>query len=421
MIQNNPQNSIHSLTMRNDAQTSRLLRVKHAVLVALAACVVVAMSCCVASYSTARHSDFSSASYSTVSSQKPILQSNHNAIATSVRSYGTARYIISAIRNARSRLYDDRSMYFEGMPLQDYVSRYGLSKAAYVNNIQYDSENEDDAYRRAQETAQHGQFGHFGPDGVSAPNYAGRKAWGEDLAWGTDLAGSVQMWIPDEEASLRAAGGRFTEDNGHLYQILNPRNLSFGYGEASGGPYGIVSALTLSLYNGDTDFPDGKVSGDSTAPQHTFSQDEETQEKGNRSKNRDSHAKDAAKKSDGKKSDNKKSDSKQKKQGKEDSKKESKADRNAHDRIAVGKHRALHVSGKVVDAAKQSQNNGSAATLVWTVLVVIVLCAAIGYGAWFYLRKRTAVAASADSESSADSEFSETSVSSESAESSATK
>lgn len=407
MIQNNPQNSIHSLTMRNDAQTSRLLRVKHVVLAVLAICVVVAMSCCMASYSTARRSDFSSASYSTVASQQPILQSNHSAIATSVRSYGTARYILAAIRNARSRLYDDRSMYFEGVPLQDYVSRYGLSKAAYVNNIQYDSENEDDAYRRAQETAQHGQFGHFGPDGVSAPNYAGRKAWGEDLAWGTDLAGSVQMWIPDEEASLRAAGGMFTENNGHLYQILNPRNLSFGYGEASGGPYGIVSALTLSLYNGDTDFPDGKVSGDSTAPQHTFSQDEETQENGSRSKNRDSHAKDAAKKSDGKKSDNKKSDSKHKKQSKEDSKKESKAGRNAHDRIAVGKHRA-YASGKVVSTAKQSQNNGSTATLVWTVLVAIVLCVAIGYGVWFYLRKQTKVAASADSESSAASETSAT-------------
>ena len=220
--------------------------------------------------------------------KNPIIQTTNFASSASfIQSSNVARYVLSSIRNARSRLYDDRSTYFNGVPLQDYVSRSGLTKEAYVNNIQYDSENEDDAYRRAQETAQHGQFGHFGPDGVSAPNYAGRKAWGEDLAWGTDLAGSVQMWIPDEEASLRAAGGRFTEDNGHLYQILNPRNLSFGYGEASGGPYGIVSALTLSLYNGDTDFPDGKVSGDSTAPQHTFSQDEETQEKGNRSKNRD--------------------------------------------------------------------------------------------------------------------------------------
>ncbi len=122
-------------------------------------------------------------------------------------------------------------------------------------------------FRRAQETAQHGQFGHFGPDGVSEPDYTGRKAWGENLSWGVDLAGSMQLWIQDEESALRATGESFNEDNGHLYQILNPSNISFGYGEASGGPYGVVGALTLSEYNGDIDYPDGKIGPESPEEQ----------------------------------------------------------------------------------------------------------------------------------------------------------
>ncbi|WP_240318279.1 hypothetical protein [Gardnerella swidsinskii] len=82
-----------------------------------------------------------------------------------------------------------------------------------------------------------------------------------------DLAGSMQLWIQDEESALRATGGSFNEDNGHLYQILNPSNISFDYGEASGGPYGVVGALTLSEYNGDIDYPDGKIGPESPEEQ----------------------------------------------------------------------------------------------------------------------------------------------------------
>lgn len=202
----------------------------------------------------------SNSAASSLSIKNPIIKQKNVARSVGwVRSVDVVRYVLASIRNARSRLYDDRSIYFEGIPLQDYVSRCGLTKQAYVNNIQYDSANEEDAYRRAQETAQHGKFGHFAPDGKSAPDFNGRKAWGENLSWGTDLAGSMSLWIQNEEGPLRATRGAFTEENGHLYQILNPQNISFGYGEAQGGPYGIVGDLTLSEYNGDIDYPDGKI------------------------------------------------------------------------------------------------------------------------------------------------------------------
>lgn len=222
--------------------------------------------------------------------QNPIIQTTHTAsTAAFIQSDSVARYVLASIRNARSRLYDNRGTYFNGMPLQDYVSRCGLSKEAYVNNIQYDAANEQDAFRRAQETAQHGKFGHFGPDGVSAPDYTGRKAWAENLSWGVDLAGSMQLWIQNEESALRATGGAFSEDNGHLYQILNPSNISFGYGEASGGPYGVVGALTLSEYNGDIDYPDGKIGPES--PEEQKKRAEEEQKKKEEQQRKDEEAK----------------------------------------------------------------------------------------------------------------------------------
>lgn len=65
--------------------------------------------------------------------QNPIIQTTNSASAASfIQSSNVARYVLSSIRNARSRLYDDRSTYFNGVPLQDYVSRYGLTKEAYV-------------------------------------------------------------------------------------------------------------------------------------------------------------------------------------------------------------------------------------------------------------------------------------------------
>lgn len=176
-----------------------------------------------------------------------------------IKDASTAANVLQCIRQTRSKLYDDRSVYFEGMPLQDYVTKKGLTKEQYVNNIQYDRANEEDAYRRAKETRQHGKIAHLGPDGVSEPNYVGRKAWGENLAWGSDAAASMEVWTYGELSALKNSKGHFNLNSGHLYQVLNPDNISFGYGQVDGGPYGEVSALTLSHYHGDSDYPGGKI------------------------------------------------------------------------------------------------------------------------------------------------------------------
>ncbi len=176
-----------------------------------------------------------------------------------IKNASIAASVLQHIRQTRSKLYDDRSVYFEGVPLQDYVTQHGLTKEQYVNNIQYDRANEEDAYRRAKETRQHGKIGHLGPDGVSEPNYKGRKAWGENIAWGVDAAGSMELWTYRELPALKSSHGYFNGNSGHLYQVLNPDNISFGYGQVSGGPYGEVSTLTLSNYHGDTDYPGGKI------------------------------------------------------------------------------------------------------------------------------------------------------------------
>lgn len=296
--------------------------------------------------------------------KNPILPQKNTAVRTSwIKSDSIASYVMSEIRNARSRLYDDRSMYFEGVPLQDYVRRFGLTKQAYVNNIQYDSENEEDAYRRAQETAQHGKIGHFGPDGVSDPDYSGRKAWGENLSWGLDLYGSMKGWIGDEEAPLRSARGYFTEEDSHLYQILNPSNLSFAYGEAPGGPYGIVGVMTLSEYHGNIDYSVGKIGPSGPSEDEKRRAEEE----------------EARKK-------------------KEEEERKAREEEEEKLRLARKAHKAHKNHHKVVKALKKIKalNWVLAATIASVVIVVI---AAVACGIWYFLlrkKKRAELGASED-------------------------
>ena len=166
-----------------------------------------------------------------------------------------ASYILNEIRNLRSKYYEDGTTLMNGMPLADYVSSKGLTKEQYIDGIRYDRANEEDAYRRVAETIAHGKVGHFAADGVSDPNYEGRKAWGENLAWGQSAEEAMNDWSANEEKALHDANGVANIDNAHLYQILNPENISFGYGEGAGTSYGSVCALTLSTQVGDTDYP----------------------------------------------------------------------------------------------------------------------------------------------------------------------
>lgn len=176
-----------------------------------------------------------------------------------IQDESVASYILGAIRDYRRQSYESGNVLMNGMPLADYVSSKGLTEEQYVDGIRYDRANEEDAYRRAEETVQHGKIGHFGPDGVSLPNYEGRKAWGENLAWGDAPQEAMYDWTTSEASALAASNGSINSDNAHVYQILNPDNISFGYGEAQGTSYGNVSALTLSTQVGDTDYAQGKI------------------------------------------------------------------------------------------------------------------------------------------------------------------
>ncbi|WP_231130942.1 hypothetical protein [Gardnerella swidsinskii] len=91
--------------------------------------------------------------------QNPIIQTTNSASSAAfIQSSNVARYVLSSIQNARSRLYDDRSTYFNGVPLQDYVSRYGLTKEAYVIIFSTILTMKRMLFRRAQETASMGSL-----------------------------------------------------------------------------------------------------------------------------------------------------------------------------------------------------------------------------------------------------------------------
>lgn len=198
-----------------------------------------------------------------VSASALVIVQNHSVANVNtnwqVQNQSVASYILGAIRDVRSKYYDDGVTLMNGMPLADYVASRGLTKEQYINDIRYDRANEEDAYRRANETVQHGKLGHFAADGVSLPNYDGRKAWGENVAWGESPEEAMSDWTAGEESALHQSNGAATTDNAHLYQILNPENISFGYGEIAGTKYGRVSVLTLSTQVGDTDYPQGKL------------------------------------------------------------------------------------------------------------------------------------------------------------------
>ena len=93
----------------------------------------VCLAACAISQNFADFTLENSKSYHQAYHQNPIIQTTNSASSAAfIQSSNVARYVLSSIRNARSRLYDDRSTYFNGVPLQDYVSRYGLTKEAYV-------------------------------------------------------------------------------------------------------------------------------------------------------------------------------------------------------------------------------------------------------------------------------------------------
>ncbi|MDK7049529.1 MULTISPECIES: G5 domain-containing protein [Aerococcus] len=182
-----------------------------------------------------------------------------------------AEKTLELVRNTRNTYYDDETVPFAGTSLKDYVTKQGLTKEQYINDIRYDRMNEKDAYIRAEETAIHGKLDHKGPDGVSEPQYHNSNAWGENLSFGRNsVEADFEAWTTAELPALKSANGKFTGENGHLYQILNPFNISFGYGRFSKNAPGVdaskyknaydpISALTLSMKPGDTDYPAGKL------------------------------------------------------------------------------------------------------------------------------------------------------------------
>ncbi|KAA9301929.1 YSIRK-type signal peptide-containing protein [Aerococcus sp. UMB8608] len=184
-----------------------------------------------------------------------------------------AERTLELIRNTRNSYYDDESVPFEGTSLKNYVTQKGLNKEEYVNGISYDRMLEKDAYIRAEETAIHGLTEHKAPDKVSDPQYHNSSAWGENLSWGhSNLEADFEAWTSAELPALKDAKGIWTEQNGHLYQILNPSNISFGYGTFSKLTPGVdaskyetkynrIAALTLSYQPGDTNYEAGKIGG----------------------------------------------------------------------------------------------------------------------------------------------------------------
>lgn len=142
-----------------------------------------------------------------------------------------------ALKSIRAQMYDDPEIIFDGRPLRDVVADQGLTRHQYINNVRWDTHLERSALQRAYEQNIH--WGHTRPDGSSYADASVGPRWpGEILTTQSDIAMAIAdvergSWAGERDA-LIAHNGRFNNDTGHLYNLINPRYTYYGFARAGG-------------------------------------------------------------------------------------------------------------------------------------------------------------------------------------------
>lgn len=161
-------------------------------------------------------------------------------------------YAIDAVKKVRSDMYD-KNVPFNGKTLRQVVSELGYtSKAAYINDVRWNTTAERVAIQRAAETAYHNKFGHIRANGeniFTAKDIEGLTSFyyfcSENLAWYPSFSSAFEAWTYGELEDLLAANGVANGENGHLHNIINPSSRFFGFAEiiSDENRYGRVQAM----------------------------------------------------------------------------------------------------------------------------------------------------------------------------------
>lgn len=167
-----------------------------------------------------------------------------------------------ALKSIRRQMYDDPDIIFDGKPLKRVVADQGLTRDQYINGVRWDTDLERSALQRAYEQNIH--WGHNRPDGSSYTNASVGPRWpGEILTSQADIATAIAdidrgSWAGERDA-LIAHNGRFNNDTGHLYNLINPRYTYYGFARVGG--------VTVGWMNGGKS---GDASGTKLGGTYTF-------------------------------------------------------------------------------------------------------------------------------------------------------
>ncbi|MEZ7898781.1 MAG: CAP domain-containing protein [Flaviflexus sp.] len=192
-----------------------------------------------------------------------------------------------ALRELRAKMYDDKEVLFDGKPLYQVVQDKGMTREQYINAVVWDTNMEKSALQRAYE--QNVYWGHTRPDGSSYKEADLLGRWpAEILTTQADIAVAIAdiengSWAGERDDLIRY-NGKFNNDTGHLYNLINPNYRYYGFarvggvtvgwmtGSVSGNATGTqlkgtytfetaVNASNLSRLNGSLQIPSQLTSG----------------------------------------------------------------------------------------------------------------------------------------------------------------
>lgn len=176
----------------------------------------------------------------------------------------TADYDATAtkIRELRGKMWDQNVPFLElrgpgNTRLRDVAAKNGLTtRQQYVDAMQYDNGLSRIALQRAAEASK--LFDHkrqfnatcsSACGSTSTATFNGIGPSGENLHGASNTARAVGDWGMGEVAELKRANGEFNTKNGHLYNLINPANRSYGIAGVVTAE-GEASAAVFSLDGG---------------------------------------------------------------------------------------------------------------------------------------------------------------------------
>lgn len=140
----------------------------------------------------------------------------------------------SKLKEIRAYMYDNNVPY-DGGTLQDAAKEAGFAtRDAYINSAIVSEGLSKIAIQRAAETATHGYIAHkrANDSDIYTAEINDKFSFnGEIIAWYGSMSSAFDGWSYGELEDLKASNGFWNMNNGHLHNLINPHNITFGFAE----------------------------------------------------------------------------------------------------------------------------------------------------------------------------------------------